>query len=277
MNIRHPAVIIGMFLIPMVVVLIPIVIGQWHGIRRKKKEVNMDTGSVGTVVATTFALLAFMLAFTFQIVSNRYDKRKELLLEEVTNIRTTYLRSGLLPEPYRSENKKLLVEYIDVRAELAKDFSKSNFSMARSREILDSLWNCAEALAAQDRSSEVYALFTSSVNDLVDNFNQRVTMTFEYRIPAVVTWALMIISFFSMLTLGYHFGISGKGSYRINLLISVIFAMVMFLIFALDRPETGLARLSQKPVLSLHEQLHKEYDKDVINITSDTVHIPVLK
>jgi ABC-type multidrug transport system fused ATPase/permease subunit len=277
MNFRHPVLIIGMFLIPMLVVLIPIVLGQLHGIRRKKKEVNMEPGSVGTVVATTFALLAFMLAFTFQIVSNRYDKRKELLLEEVTNIRTTYLRSGLLPEPYRSENKKLLVEYIDLRAELAKDVSKSEFSMLRSREILDSLWTCAEELAAQDRSSEVYAMFTGSVNDLVDNFNQRVTMTFEYRIPVTVTWALLIITFFSMLTLGYHFGISGKGSYRINLLISAVFAMVMFLIFALDRPETGLARLSQKPVLSLHEQLHKEYVKDVINSTADTVHIPVLK
>jgi hypothetical protein len=259
MDFRHPALIIGIFIIPMLVVLIPIVIGQLHGIRRKKKEVNMEPGSVGTVVATAFALLAFMLAFTFQIVSNRYDKRKELLLEEVTNIRTAYLRSGLLPEPYRSENKKLLVEYIDIRAELAKDFSKSEYSMTRSREILDSLWTCAEELAVQDRSSEVYALFTTSVNDLVDNFNQRVTMTFEYRIPAVVTWALLIISFFSMLTLGYHFGISGKGSYRINLLISLIFAMVMFLIFALDRPETGLAKLSQKPVISLHKQLHDEY------------------
>jgi ABC-type multidrug transport system fused ATPase/permease subunit len=262
MNLRHPELIIGMFLIPMLVVLIPIVLGQLHGIRRKKKLVNMEPGSVGTVVATTFALLAFMLAFTFQIVSNRYDKRKELLLEEVTNIRTTYLRSGLLPEPYRSENKKLLVEYIDLRAELAKDVSKSEFSMLRSREILDSLWTCAEELAAQDRSSEVYAMFTGSVNDLVDNFNQRVTMTFEYRIPAAVTWALLIITFFSMLTLGYHFGISGKGSYRINLLISVIFAVVMFLIFALDRPETGMARLSQKPVISLHKQLHDEYIKD---------------
>jgi hypothetical protein len=37
----------------------------------------------------------------------------------------------------------------------------------------------------------------------------------------------------------------------------------MFLIYALDRPETGLARLSQKPVISLHQQLHQEYDKDI--------------
>lgn len=256
MNIQRFAVIAGLFLIPLMVVLIPIIIGQFYGTRRKKKAVNMEPSSVGTVVATTFALLAFMMAFTFQIASNRFDKRKELLLEEVTNIRTTYLRSGLLPEPFRSENKKLLLEYTDLRAELAHDITKANISISRSQEILDSLWECAEALAAQDRSSEVYALFTSSLNDLVDNYNQRITMTFEYRIPVVVIWILLIITFFSMLTLGYHFGISGKGSIRMNLLISIVFAVVMFLILVLDRPETGLARPSQKPIFTLHQQLH---------------------
>jgi hypothetical protein len=256
MNTNNILSIAGMFLIPLMVVLVPIILGQWHGIHRKKNSANMEASSVGTVVATTFALLAFMLAFTFQIVTGRYDTRKALLLDEVTNIRITYLRAGLLPEPFRSDNKKLLLEYTDLRAELATDITNLDFAMSRSQEILDSLWGCAEILAQQDRSSEVYALFTSSVNDLVDNYNQRITMTFEYRIPVVVIWILLIIAFFSMLTLGYHFGISGKGSYRMNLLISIVFAVVMFLILALDRPETGLARLGQKPVLTLHKQLH---------------------
>ena len=49
-----------------------------------------------------------------------------------------------------------------------------------------------------------------------------------------------------MLALGYQFGISGKGSFRINLLLAIVFAMVVFLILALDRPETGVAKLNQK-------------------------------
>lgn len=244
-----------MFVLPMFVVLIPIFAGQYYGILRKKKGVNMEPGSVGTVVGTTLALLAFMLAFTFQIVTNRYDTRKQLLLDEVTNIRTTYLRAGLLSEPYNSGTKELLTEYVDLRIQLAEDSSKLRSALARSHAILDQLWNYAEELAAQDRSSEVYALYTQSLNDLYDKYNQRITMTFEYRIPIIVLLVLIIITFFSMLSLGYHFGISGKGSYRINILISVIFAVVMFLILALDRPEKGFSKLSQKPVYSLQKQL----------------------
>ena len=79
-----------MLLIPLMVVLIPIIIGQQYGIWRTKKSADLQNASVGSVVAAAFGLLAFMLAFTFQIAAGRYEARKELLLDEVTNIRTTW-------------------------------------------------------------------------------------------------------------------------------------------------------------------------------------------
>jgi ABC-type multidrug transport system fused ATPase/permease subunit len=257
MNFKTILDVAGLFLIPFFVVLIPTLIGHRFGIYRRKDQDELQHAPVGTIVGSAFALLAFMLAFTFQIATNRYDARKELLLDEVTNIRTTYLRAGLLKEPMRSDAKKLLIEYIDIRADLARDTSTLTSVMLRSHQILNNLWDYAEELADEDRSSEVYALFTQSVNDLFDNFNQRITMTFEYRIPPLVIWILMIIAFFTMFTIGYQFGISGKGSFRINVFLAIIFGVVMFLISSLDRPEKGLARLNQKPVMSLEKQMHE--------------------
>jgi hypothetical protein len=78
----------------------------------------------------------------------------------------------------------------------------------------------------------------------------------EYRIPSAVLWVLFIITFFSMLALGYQFGISGKGNFMINLILSIVFAVVMFLVLALDSPEKGFVTINQKPMLTLHQQLH---------------------
>lgn len=247
--------IAAMFFIPLFSVLIPILIGQWYGIYRTRKSDDPHHGPVGSAVGAAFGLLAFMLAITFQIASNRYDARKQLLLEEVTNIRTTYLRAGVIPEPYRSNTKKLLVEYVDLRIELSKDPSILKPALSRSQQILDSLWNYVELLSVQDRSSEMYSLYASSVNDLVDNYNQRVTVVLEFSIPNAVLWALFIITFFSMFVLGYQFGISGKGNFRIILLLSIIFAVVIFLILALDRPDIGLAKINQQPMFTLQQQL----------------------
>ena len=246
----------GMILIPFLIVLISVILGQRYGIYSIKKSPETQQSAVGSVVGAVFALLAFVLAFTFQISVNHYDARKRVLLEEVTNIRTAYLRAGLIHEPIRSETKKLLVEYVDLRIGLSKDFSKLDDVLSRSQQILDTLWDFTETLAQEDRSSEVYSLYTTSINDLVDNYNQRITVALEYRIPVTVFRVLFIILFFSMFALGYQFGISGKGSFKINLLLAIIFSMVMFLIIALDRPETGLARIDQKPMYTLQKQLH---------------------
>lgn len=247
---------IGMFLIPLISILIPILIGERYGIYRSKKAPERKDLPIESIVTASLGFFGFMLAFTFQIAANRFDDRKQALLEEVTDIRTAYLRAGLVPEPYRSNTKQLLIEYVDLRIDLGADYSKLNPALLRSQQILDSLWKYTEALAVQDRSSEIYSLYTSSINDLIDLYNKRITMGLQYRIPVVILGALFIIEFLAMLALGYQFGISGKGSLRLYVLLATIFAVVMFLIFALDRPEAGLAALSQKPMQTLHQQLH---------------------
>lgn len=250
---------LGMYLIPFFCVLVPILLGQQYGVYLKKKAVKVSDAPVGSVVGASLGLLAFMLAFTFQIVDNRYNERKSLLLEEVTTIRTTYLRAGLIPQPYKSNSRKLLIEYTDLRASISNDLTPQKLERlkTRSQAILDSLWHYSEKLGELDRSSEAYSLYMGSINDLNEIYNKRVTFTFEYRIPFAILFILGIITLFSMFLLGYQFGITGKKNNIIAVLISVIFASLMWLILALDSPEKGFIRLNQKPILTLYKQLHK--------------------
>lgn len=249
--------IAAMFVIPFIAVLIPIFLGQRYGVYRSKKIPAPDSGPVSTIVSAALGLLAFLLAFTFQIAVNRYTDRKEMLIDEVTTIRTAYLRAGLVPEPFRSETRKYIMEYTDLRVDLAKDISYLDRAMARTEELLDTFWNYSERIAELDRSSEAYSLYISSVNDLVEKYNQRVTVSLEYRIPVSVLYTLGIITFLSMFTLGYQIGLSGKASLKLSILLGVIFAIIIFLILALDRPELGLTRFNQKPILKLQQQLHE--------------------
>jgi len=260
MTINTVIQILGMFIIPFLCVLIPILIGQRYGLHAKSKSGKVNDSPVGSVVGTSLGLLAFMLAFTFQIVDNRYNSRKELLLNEVTTIRTSFLRAGLIPEPYRSNSRKLLIEYTNLRASIVDEITpeKVEHLKVRSQAILDSLWSYSEAIGVQDRSSESYSLYMGSINDLVEIYNQRVTLTFEYRIPVPILWVLFIITLFSMLILGYQFGISGKEHTALATFISIIFASVMWLILALDRPEMGFIRLNQNPIITLDKQLHSK-------------------
>jgi hypothetical protein len=168
-------------------------------------------------------------------------------------MRTTYLRAEFLPEPFRTDTRKLIVDYVNIRVELTKDASKLDYAMSRSQQILDSLWYKTAQLPKTNLSPAIFSLFASSVNTLVDNYNQRVTINLEYRIPPIIFLVLFFVTFFCMLVLGYQFGISGKGNFKIFTLLALTFSAVMFLILVLDNPK--LSRLNQKPLLTLQHQL----------------------
>jgi len=246
----------GLFLIPLAAVLVPVLIGQYYGIYRQKKFPASKEVPAGAVAGAALALLGFMLALTFQIASNRFNARKEKLLEQVTHLRTTYLRAGLIPEPFRSNSKKYITEYVDLSVSLSADSSRLNEVLSRSQQLLDSLWSYAETLSQLDRSSESYALFISSVNDVIDAHHQRITLALEYRVPVVVLWVLFLVEFLSMLVFGYQIGLTGRPSFKLTLLLAITFAVVMMLIYVLDRPEAGLAPINQKPMQTLEKQLH---------------------
>ena len=91
---------------------------------------------------------------------------------------------------------------------------------------------------------------------MVDGFNKRITLFLASRIPLAVLLVLYMGSFLSMMALGYQFGISGKGGFKVSLVLAFIFAMVIFLILALDHPETRLVKINQKPIITLQKQLH---------------------
>jgi ABC-type multidrug transport system fused ATPase/permease subunit len=251
---------VWMFFISMAAILLPVWLGKLYGSYIRKKNGETGNESIGAAVGATLGLLAFMLGFAFQMVSNRFDKRKELMINEISDIRSTHMYAGLIPEPMRSNARRMIVEYVDIRVDFRRDVSKLQEAKSRSQQILDSLWSYSEALAAQDRSSEAYSLFTSSVNAMVNSFNQRITVVYQSRLPKGVLVVLVFVGILSMLMLGYQFGISGNVKLIVILLLGITFSAVLWLIFALDHPEAGLIKLNEAPLITLQEQLHRHTD-----------------
>jgi hypothetical protein len=86
-------------------------LGRWWQ-ARTPDEVE---GPTGTLVGSLFALMAFLLAITMGMASDRFDTRRGLVLEEANSIGTTFLRAGYLPEPAASESQELIREYVPLR------------------------------------------------------------------------------------------------------------------------------------------------------------------
>src|SRR6478752_4984387 len=94
---------------------------------------------VGAMVGSVLGLFAFVLAFTFGLAANRYEARRQAVLDEANAIGTTYLRAGLLPEPVRGASAGLLREYVDARLAMVQEARHAE-GLARSEELQRRLW-----------------------------------------------------------------------------------------------------------------------------------------
>src|SRR5215204_3825615 len=105
-------------------------IGRWW----QEKTPEETEGPTDMLVGSLLALLAFLLAVTMGMASDRFDARRAVVLDEANAIGTTYLRAGYLPEPASSEIRELLREYVPLRITVTKS-DNDDADIARSVAI----------------------------------------------------------------------------------------------------------------------------------------------
>ena len=108
--------ILAFFVGTIVLVMISIEVGYRLGRMAHRRSKQEKESPVSAIEGSVLALLAFILAFTFGVASNRLDARKELVRNEANTLRTVWSRADFLPDPDRTESKTLLREYVHARA-----------------------------------------------------------------------------------------------------------------------------------------------------------------
>jgi hypothetical protein len=242
-----------LFVLTLAYVFFAILAGM--ALARKFREPGDPGESFGTVTGATLGLLAFMLAFTFNMTANRFDARKMLLLDEVTAIGTAYLRAGLLSEPYTETVRQLLEDYVELRVIAARDPSTVREMIPRAEQIQDRIWRYVEGLAEREQPTVYRSLFIAAVNDMIDLQDKRVAVGLQFRVPGTIWVALYLVLALTMVGVGYQFGNVVRRQLLLSLLLATSFSAVMMLIVDLDRASQGIVGLNQQPLFDLWERL----------------------
>jgi hypothetical protein len=239
-------------------VMLSIEAGYRMGCRSRRRSEDEKESPVSAIAGSVLGLVAFMLAFTFGIVSDRYDARKGLVREEANSIGTTYLRTEFLPEPDRTESKALLKEYATLRVTGIEKLRSGKLqpeqmgeSLEKAALIQNRLWEMAVTNARKDMNSDVAALYIDSLNGLIDLHAIRVAVGLQARIPNGIWIVLLGLTVFGMVAVGYQIGIAGSRRSLAQAILAISFSMVIALICTLDRPHGSYIKVSQQPFLDL--------------------------
>lgn len=224
----------------------------------------------GYVVSSVMGLLALLVGFTFALAIDRYDTRRSVVLQESNAIGTTYLRTQLLQEPYRTRISKLLTDYTANRVALAREAVGEGQTkrLAASDAMIIQLWQETVAAFPTIQSRPFSGSYLTTVNEMIDMDAAR-QQSRRSHVPMEVFLLLVVYQIIAAGVLGYVLG--GRRGRTTASLLLILFGGSLLLVIDIDRPNAGGIVETQTPMVLLLDMMEKNpagsFDRLVPTIT----------
>lgn len=231
--------------------------GFRYGRRTRERNPEGTKTWISAVEGGILAVLGLLLGFTMNMAVDRFETRRDLVVEEANAIGTSNWRAQMVPAPEGPEIAKLLRDYVDARLQFAAagdDSARIDAARARAAGLQTELWSRASAFAEKDPRSVPAGLLLQSLNETFDLEAKR-WAAFNAHIPLRVIRANAFVAIIGALLAGYNLGLAGRRFFFTLTLFAVCIAVVLAVILDLDQPRKGQIRESQQPMIDLQQQM----------------------
>jgi hypothetical protein len=231
------------------VMLILIELGRRYRIKHKAPQ---ESTAIENAV---FALFGLLLAFTFSGAVERYDRHRELVVEETNAIGTAYLRLDLLPPAAQPALRQLFRDYTDSRLHLYATVSDeiSPVTEHLQREI----WRQSLAAAsAPGANVDATKILLPALNTMIDITATR-RNAFNMHPPEVVFLLLFVFSGGAAFLGGYSMAVHGRSWFHMFALALAV-TLTIYATLEIEYPRRGLIRLTEtdKTLIDLRNSMN---------------------
>lgn len=227
-------------------------IGFRIGVWWQDRVPGEQEGPTDVLVGSLLALMAFLLAVTMGMASERFDARRGNVLAEANAIGTAYLQADYLTDPAAEEMKELLREYLPLRIASA-DTSEVEANVKRSMELHAEMWAITREVARSGHSPDLMSSFGDSLSAVVSLNETRVVAGLYARVPETVVLLLLAGSALSLAMVGFSAGLRKRRSVLSAVVMVLALGVVLTIVIDLDRPRDGLITVSQQALLDVQE------------------------
>jgi hypothetical protein len=223
---------------------------QGHGWLKADRSGSRHEGP-DYLLSAVLGLLALLLGFTFSLALNRYETRRDLVVQEANAIGTTWLRASLLREPLRNQMLSQLRSYADARITWS---AAENGDAAPTAALQQRIWAGTGAAMRTDPSAQLSRGLMDAVNQTFDLASSRAAER-EAHVPERVLSILLLYALLSVTMLGYIQASGGRAHRIPTALLLVLLTLAITIILDLDRPRDGAIQVSQKPLEDLRASM----------------------
>jgi len=185
-----------------------------------------------------------------------------LIVEEINDIGTAYLRLDLLPPSAQSALRESFRRYLDAWIEVYRklpDIAAAKESLAKANELQSRIWR--EAVAATQAAGAPPAapiLLLPALNAMIDITTTR-TMATQMHPPTIVFVMFFGLALAASLLAGYGMTGSKVRSWFHMLGFALVMAIAVFVILDIEYPRLGLIRVDafDQALIDLRESMNR--------------------
>ena len=218
--------------------------GRRIGVRRAVRDPEVTAG-LGAVDGAVFGLMGLLIAFTFSGAASRFDTRRQLIVEEVNDIGTAYLRVDLLPASAQPALRESFRRYVDSRLAVYRklpDVAAAQRELATNTQLQKEIWSQAVSACRATESPATTTLMISALNAMIDITTTR-TMAGQMHPPPVIFVMLIGLALASALLAGYAMAAGKTRSWLHMVGFAAIMALAVYVILDLEYPRLGFIRV----------------------------------
>ena len=213
-------------------------VGRQIALRRMAADSDGARTGIGTVEGALLALLGLLIAFSFSGAANRFDQRRQQIVEEAGAIGSAYMHIDLLPPDAQPKVRETFRQYLDSRLESYRrlpELARAKAELERSKVLQNDIWNQAVAATRGEGYQAAALQILPAVGKMVDISSKRTAAIFSHppQIIFIMLAALMLIC--SMLA-GYGMASARSRNWLHMIAFAIMLALTFFVIRDLEFP-----------------------------------------
>lgn len=215
--------------------------------RRTGPQDEAFSRQLDVVRGATFAMVAFLIGFSFSGAASRYIDRLDMIVKEANAVGTAYLRADVVPQPMRGELKEALREYTAGRLELltVEDSVVVTSLLSRAGGQHQRLWDAA--LRGTEGNAQLMRVVLPPLNEVIDLHTSHLSAVRRH-IPLPITIALMASAALALALAAFGNGQLGRRFLVLNFVYGFVLAAALWMTIDLDHPRWGTIQASVQPM-----------------------------
>lgn len=230
-------------------------IGIWMGRFQAQRNPRSQASKFDDV---TTALLGLLLAFTFGISISKHDQRRLAVVADSNAIGDFYTCATLLKEPTRTELRRVIRGYAELRAELPRRKITEAILEEALRQFgaMHSKMTDLVSEALRDGTPIAVSL-TNTLNEVTSNHASRMAAIRD-RLPESVMALLCVASIVTALLIGREQGLAAATESVGTICFILLVSFAIYTTMDLNHPDRGLITISQEPMIRLLNSMPKD-------------------